>query len=391
MDELGENLQLDTKSIKVFKKNTELLTNCDTSYTNNTLEITIPNNVPIKITYTVTVNAKPDEPVEVSNTAYWKGYSKESGKTVGDTYSYKVGGGIEALSKVNFELTKQDQNNLSTFLQGAEFDIEKCELNGNVITPTKIATVTTDANGLITQDLDFDTLYKITETKAPDGYVLDNKPIYILDLKDKEKDTSYLEKVKTLVKDNKLYVRYKQQDFDIQVQNHKGEITVVKKFINDAAGKSTNPVSGTYTFGLYENPQGNGNPIQSQTITYNAGETQDKSVKFINLDLSKTYYVFELDDGEKPIVDSSKEVTINKLQYSVDYDVEGKSTNAATSGKTVTVTNKSRTKILPSTGSYGTLIYRISGAVLVLASLIVLTNINKKNHLNDKSKNRRKK
>lgn len=391
VDELGENLQLDTKSIKVFKKNTELLTNCDTSYTNNTLEITIPNNVPIKITYTVTVNAKPDEPVEVSNTAYWKGYSKESGKTVGDTYSYKVGGGIEALSKVNFELTKQDQNNLSTFLQGAEFDIEKCELNGNVITPTKIATVTTDANGLITQDLDFDTLYKITETKAPDGYVLDNKPIYILDLKDKEKDTSYLEKVKTLVKDNKLYVRYKQQDFDIQVQNHKGEITVVKKFINDAAGKSTNPVSGTYTFGLYENPQGNGNPIQSQTITYNAGETQDKSVKFINLDLSKTYYVFELDDGEKPIVDSSKEVTINKLQYSVDYDVEGKSTNAATSGKTVTVTNKSRTKILPSTGSYGTLIYRISGAVLVLANLIVLTNINKKNHLNDKSKNRRKK
>lgn len=391
VDELGENLQLDTKSIKVFKKNTELLTNCDTSYTNNTLEITIPNNVPIKITYTVTVNAKPDEPVEVSNTAYWKGYSKESGKTVGDTYSYKVGGGIEGLSKVNFELTKQDQNNLSTFLQGAEFDIEKCELNGNVITPTKIATVTTDANGLITQDLDFDTLYKITETKAPDGYVLDNKPIYILDLKDKEKDTSYLEKVKTLVKDNKLYVRYKQQDFDIQVQNHKGEITVVKKFINDAAGKSTNPVSGTYTFGLYENPQGNGNPIQSQTITYNAGETQDKSVKFINLDLSKTYYVFELDDGEKPIVDSSKEVTINKLQYSVDYDVEGKSTNAATSGKTVTVTNKSRTKILPSTGSYGTLIYRISGAVLVLASLIVLTNINKKNHLNDKSKNRRKK
>lgn len=391
VDELGENLQLDTKSIKVFKKNTELLTNCDTSYTNNTLEITIPNNVPIKITYTVTVNAKPDEPVEVSNTEYWKGYSKESGKTVGDTYSYKVGGGIEALSKVNFELTKQDQNNLSTFLQGAEFDIEKCELNGNVITPTKIATVTTDANGLITQDLDFDTLYKITETKAPDGYVLDNKPIYILDLKDKEKDTSYLEKVKTLVKDNKLYVRYKQQDFDIQVQNHKGEITVVKKFINDAAGKSKKPVSGTYRFRLYENQNGEGTYLQEKSITYVAGETQEKSVKFINLDLSKTYYVFEIGDDNKPIVDTSKEVTINKLQYTVDYKTEGESTNAATNGQTVTVTNRSRTKILPSTGGYGSLLYRISGAMLVLASLIVLTNINKKNHLKDKSKNRRKK
>lgn len=390
VDELGENLQLDTTSIKVFKNNTEQLTDCDTSYTNNTLEITVPNNVPIKITYTVTVNAKPEESVKVTNTAYWKGYSKDSGKIVESDYSYKVGGGIEALSKVNFKLTKQDQNNLNTVLQGATFDIEKCELNGNVITTSKIATVTTDADGLITQDLDFDTLYKITETKAPDGYVLDNKPIYILDLKDKEKDTSYLEKVKTLVKDNKLYVRYKQQDFDIQVQNHKGEITVVKKFINDAAGNSHNPVSGTYKFGLYTDENNLTTPLQTVSITYNASETQEKSVKFINLDLSKTYYVFEIGDDNKPIVDTSKEVTINKLQYTVDYKTEGKSTNETKYGQTVTVTNRSRTKILPSTGSYGTLIYRISGAMLVLASLIVLININKKNHLNEKSKNRRK-
>lgn len=391
VDELGENLQLDTTSIKVFKNDTEQITNCTTSYTNNTLEITVPNNVPIKITYTVTVNAKPEESVKVTNTAYWKGYSKDSGKIVESDYSYKVGGGIEALSKVNFKLTKQDQNNLDKVLPGATFDIEKCELNGNVITPTKIATVTTDADGLITQDLDFDTLYKITETKAPDGYVLDNKPIYILDLKDKEKDTSYLEKVKTLVKDNKLYVRYKQQDFDIQVQNHKGEITVVKKFINDAAGKSTNPVSGTYRFRLYDNQNGEGTYLQEKSITYVAGETQEESAKFINLKLDKTYYVFELGDDNKPIVDTSKEVTINKLQYTVDYKTEGKSTNAATNGQTVTVTNRSRTKILPSTGGYGSLLYRISGAMLVLASLIILININKKNHLNDKSKNRRKK
>lgn len=392
VDELGENLQLDTTSIKVFKNDTVQITNCETSYTNNTLEITVPNNVPIKITYTVTVNAKTEESVKVTNTAYWKGYSKDSGKIVESDYSYKVGGGIEALSKVNFKLTKQDQNNLNTVLQGATFDIEKCELNGNVITPTKIATVTTDANGLITQNLDFDTLYKITETKAPDGYVLDNKPIYILDLKDKEKDTSYLEKIKTLVKDNKLYVIYKQQNFDIQVQNHKGEITVVKKFINDAAGKLTKPVSGTYTFGLYQDKNDLTNPLQKVSITYNASETQEKLAKFINLDLEKKYYVFELGDDNKPIVDTSKEVTINKLQYTVDYKNEkGEPTNNATNGQTVTVTNRSRTKILPSTGGYGSLLYRISGAMLALASLIVLTNINKKNHLNDKSKNRRKK
>lgn len=390
VDELGENLQLDTTSIKVFKDNTEQLTDCETSYTNNTLEITIPNNVPIKITYTVTVNAKPEEPVEVSNTAYWKGYSKDSGKIVESNYSYKVGGGIEALSEVNFKLTKQDQNNLNTVLKGAVFDIEKCELNGNDITTSKIATVTTNDSGIITQYLDFDTFYKITETKAPDGYVIDNKPIYILDLKDK--DESFVTNIKNIIKDGELFVRYKQQNFDVQVQNHKGEITVVKKFINDAAGKSTKPVSGTYNFGLYTDKKDLTTPLQTVSIIYNASETQEKSAKFINLELNKPYYVFELDDKGNPITDSSEEVTINKLQYTVDYkNGEVESTNTATNGQTVTVTNRSHTKILPSTGGYGSLLYRISGVMLVLASLIVLTNIDKKNHLNDKSKNRRKK
>lgn len=389
VDELGGNLQLDTTSIKVFKNDTEQITNCETSYTNNTLEITVPNNVPIKITYTVTVNAKPEESVKVTNTAYWKGYSKDSGKTVEKSYSYTVGGGIEALSKVNFKLTKQDQNNLNTVLQGAEFSIEKCELNGNDITTSKIATVTTDANGVITQDLDFDTLYKITETKAPDGYVLDNKPIYILDLKDK--DESYVTNIKNIIKDSELFVRYKQQNFDVQVQNHKGEITVVKKFINDAAGKSTKPVSGIYNFGLYTDKKDLTTPLQTVSIIYNASETQEKSAKFINLELNKPYYVFELDDKGNPITDSSEEVTINKLQYTVEYkNGEVESTNTAINGQTVTVTNRSRVKQLPSTGGYGSLLYRISGAMLVLASLIILININKKNHLNDKSKNRRK-
>ena len=392
VDELGENLQLDTTTIKVFKNDTVQLKDCETSYTNNTLEITIPNNVPIKITYTVTVNAKPNDPVKVSNTAYWKGYSKEGGETVVSTYSYQAGGGIEALSKVNFKLTKQDENHLSTVLPGAEFKIETLELDGNnEFVSTNEVNLITDASGTITQTLDFDKLYKITETKAPADYVRDSKPIYILDLKDRENDTSYLEKVETFVKDNKLYKRYKQQDFDIQVQNHKGEITVVKKFINDAAGKSTTPVSGTYRFRLYDNQNGEGTYLQEKSITYVAGETQEESVKFIDLELNKTYYVFELDDENKSIVDTSKEVTINKLQYTVDYKTEGKSTNEAKYGQTVTVTNRSHTKILPSTGGYGSLLYRISGAMLVLASLIILTNINKKNHLNDKSKNRRKK
>lgn len=56
------------------------------------------------------------------------------------------------------------------------------------MTTSDISTVTTDENGTITQNLQYDTLYKITETKAPDGYVLNKEPIYIFDV-NKAKDS----------------------------------------------------------------------------------------------------------------------------------------------------------------------------------------------------------
>lgn len=377
VDKLGDNLKLDTTSVKVFNSNNEELTNCKKSYQNNILEIKIPNNIPIKITYTATVNAKPGDSVNIANTAYWKGYSENGGKTVQESYSYNVSGIIGASSVVNFKLTKQDENDIDKVLNGATFKIDKCtiEANGD-ITASEISTATTDANGTITKDLQYDTLYKITETQAPDGYVLNKEPIYIFDVyKAKDNDVA---PIKQYLKDADLRVSYQEENFSLNVMNHKGEITVVKKFINDAAGKSIKPVSGTYRFGLYDDQN---KWLQTQPITYNVGDTQDKSVKFENLELNRTYYVYELDDKDQPITDTSKEVTINTMNYQVVYKNETKNTDtsSAQNGETIVVTNKSRTKILPSTGSIGTLIYRLLGATLVVASLICLSNINKNN------------
>lgn len=382
VDRLGDNLKLDTTSVKVFNSNNEELTNCKKSYQNNILEIKIPNNIPIKITYTATVNAKPGDSVNIANTAYWKGYSENGGETVQERCSYNVSGTIGASSVVNFKLTKQDENDIDKVLNGATFKIDKCtiEANGD-ITASEISTATTDANGTITKNLQYDTLYKITETQAPDGYVLNKEPIYIFDV-NKAKDSD-VDTITQCLKTEDLRVRYQEENFSIGVTNHKGEITVVKKFINDAAGKSIKPVSGTYRFGLYDDQN---KWLQTQPITYNAGDTQDKSVKFENLDLDKTYYVYELDDKDQPITDTSKEVTINTMNYQVVYENNGTAKSSAKNGDTVTVTNKSRTKILPSTGSIGTLIYRLLGATLVVASLICLSNISK----NNKKEKRRK-
>ena len=172
---------------------------------------------------------------------------------------------------------------------------------------------------------------------------------------------------------NKKYkVAYSSTDFNLTIYNSQKGIVVKKAFINNAAGTSHKPVSGTYTFGLYENSQGSGSPLQVKTITYSTGETEEKTTKFINLNLNTNYYVFELDDEGNPITDTSQEVKVNKLPYVVDYKVNGNSTSKAIVGDEVIVTNSLRTKKLPSAGSRLTLIYRQLGLVMVGVSSIVL-------------------
>ena len=105
------------------------------------------------------------------------------------------------------------------------------------------------------------------------------------------------------------------------------------------------------------------------------------SAKFKNPDdLDGTYYVFELDQNNQPI-SASSEANINSMQYKVVYESNSKATNianAAKVGDTVTVTNKSRTKMLPSTGGTGNMIYRMSGTALVVVGVISLLIIDKK-------------
>ena len=169
----------------------------------------------------------------------------------------------------------------------------------------------------------------------------------------------------------------------------------MKKFKN-AGGHDSSPVSGTYKFGLYENADGTNTtnpggttsttaPLQTVTITYKAAETGSRTAKFTNLDLTRTYYVFEIDDEGNPIKNSTKAATVNKMEYFTSYattKTAGATTgvaNSAVNGDTVTVTNQTRVKELPSTGSYGPLIFRLAGAVLIFfAGLQMLINIKKR-------------
>lgn len=402
VDKLSNSLLLDTKSIKAIDNDGDEVVLKPVLKDDNTLEIEIPNDKAITITYEATVNAPPGQKVDFSNEAYWEGYTPSTGvKVEQNEYSYAAGGTVSSGNNIKLNILKKDQYNVSTSLSGAEFTMVECELLNDGTIESKDNTFswsgTTDANGTLSfgsgsatdHVMQYNTIYEVTETKAPKDYVKSEQELYIMVPRVESGKNDYSDYVKTCIQDKRIKVQY-QETYVLTVLNHKGEITVEKKFKN-SANHDMNPVTGKYHFGLYENEDGTNedgtrDPLQTIFIQYDEGSIDPKSNKFINLELDKTYSVYELDDQNNPIKDSGVHV-INRLEYITSYSTN----NAVQSGATVTVTNQSRVKQLPSTGSYGTLIYRISGAMLVLASLIVLTNINKKNHLNDKSRNRRKK
>lgn len=397
IDKLSNSLLLDTKSIKAVDKNGVAVILKPVLKDDNTLEIEIPNDKAITITYEATVNAPPGQKVDFSNEAYWEGYKPSTGvKVEKKEYSYAAGGTVSSGNNIKLNILKKDQYDVSTPLSGAEFTMVECKRLDDGTIKQKDETFnwsgTTDNNGNLSfgsgsatdHVMQYNTIYKVTENKAPKDYVKSEQELYIMVPRVESGKNDYSDYVKTCIQDKRIKVQY-QETYVLTVLNHKGEITVEKKFKNPG-NYDMNPVTGTYHFGLYENKDGTEKLLQTISIQYDEGSTDTKSEKFINLDLGKTYYVYELDDQNNPIKDSGVHV-INRLEYITSYSTN----NAVQNGDTVTVTNQSRVKQLPSTGSYGTLIYRISGAMLVLASLIILTNINKKNHLNDKSKNRRKK
>ena len=391
MDQLSDTLVLNPETIEVVNSNDETKT-VDFKASlkdDNTLEIEIPYNIPVTITYTATVNAPPDEKVSFSNVAYWERYMPADGTKVEEKdYTYSAGGTVSGASSMNLIISKVDQNDTSKALEGATFTVVKCtrstagEIKEVESADSKKWSGTTGADGKVTFGsgklvsdplMEFNTIYKVTETVAPNGYVINDKPIYIM--VPQKVNGSYPSGVEECIKDNNIRKLY-DATYNLTVTNHKGEITVEKKFKNPG-GYDSNPVSGTYWFGLYEDENATGTQIQKISITYSAGETNAKKNKFVDLELGKTYYVFELDDKEQPIKDSSTVAIVNRMEYLTSYAItkaDGTTTesNSATNGDTVTVTNQSRVNKLPSTGSCGVLIYRLAGAILILFAGVLM-------------------
>lgn len=406
VDDLSPNLVLDPDSIKAknIKNNIDVPIEIKYDPEKNILEIQIPDGTPVQIQYSCKVKAAPNTEIPlVSNRVYWKNYAQTGGvnnEIKQFSYDLNASGTTETETHPQLKIIKYDDT--LKRLSGAEFEIHECKLENKEIkhTSKNPITVTSGADGTVTIPtdkfpMDFNTIYEVKETKPVDGYILDDTPYYIMRVKKEDSGNDYSDDVKEYIKiayqnskDKHYIVAYDKDYFLVKIYNAQQGITVQKAFTNNAAETKYNPVSGIYKFGLYDNAEGSGNALEIIEIKYDPGDTETKSAKFKNQKLNTDYYVFELDQNDKPIKASDGETTINSMQYKVVYknETDSTKTNNAKVGETVIVTNKSRTKILPSTGSIGTLIYRLLGATLVVVSVICLSNINK----NNRKGNRRK-
>lgn len=377
VDELSDTLILDTTSIRVMNTRTgEVVSNWTASVEGQTLKIVLPDNLPLTVTYETTVNAAPGQTISISNKAHWEGYATPSGGSFeAKDFHYSTGGTAGADTSPSVTVKKLDQNNTSLALPGATFTLVEGSYAGGSFTAKENGlslTGTTGADGTLTfgkesgQTMRYNTVYCLTETAAPEGYVMDAVPHYFAVAK--QENGSY-----PTFPDG-VTVWYQNADYTCQAYNHKGEATVAKAFL-DAGGKPLAKIDGAYRFGIYTEANLTGNPLQTVTITYaNSTVTpESRTAKFTNLTLGGTYYIYELDDSSQPI-SGNVPATVNSSSFLVTY-TNGPAVTVPTDGSaaaTVTVTNQVCYPELPHTGGAGTIPYTIGGFLLLTGAAFLL-------------------
>ena len=380
VDELSDTLTLDASTIQVINTKTgEEITGYILAVNGQTFTLELPDEIPLKITYETLVNAPPKQTVEIVNKAHWEGYTAPDDAVVEEkTFSYQVGGTVGVSTPPSIKIFKLDGNNATHALPGAVFTLREGTYKDGIFTPGEaVWTGTTDETGTLTfgktdgQVMKYNTVYCLTEIKAPGGYVLESSPHYFaIDQAVKAEDGSI---IYPSFPDG-VTVWYQGAEYTYQAYNHKGEITVAKGF-RDAGGRDCAPIPGTYTFGLYDSADAAGEPLQTVSITYALSDTQsNQTAIFRNIELDRTYYVFELDDQGNPIRNNAAAL-IHKTRFLVIYPG---ASNGVNSGGAFQVTNQSFAPELPATGGTGTEMYTIGGALLIAAAGILLYIKNKR-------------
>lgn len=346
----------------------------------------------VRVTYDVLVSGAFNSTVSCSNKAYIAGFRNQAVEDVRDIFIQSSTGSVDA-DRARILISKYDSDDVRMSLPGAEFvlyglntpsEADLAALRGmsskqeviDYFGPeywVELARSTTGADGMIewrhdpdTLPLPLNSLYKVSEVSAPDGYVLPADPdqYFYLAIDNGEAGS------------RSIYLKYfdaKNFDTTLFVGNRKGAFNLRK---TDA---ETGEVLFGARFGLYSD-------AACMDLISNGVVDMDGDYYFGNLRIGGVYYLKELeapegyvigqgtylvqvqDDGSVSVRDTE---TMDPLELSVDGRVLFPNAQEAAGGPK-----------LPSTGGRGVMRYWGYGVSLLALAMLVM--------LNRPGKNRRK-
>jgi hypothetical protein len=369
VDEIYNPLCVDYNSISVINSTT--LHEIPFKLSQNqsgALLFTIPDNIPVTIRYEAVAEISPETQFAIVNNAWFYGYSPQKDSTVLIVdYSYSASAGAVVNTRCSLQITKRDAANLlGEYLEGAEFAIyqtnveeDELSLSGDPIWSgttvsgkSLLATVLQDGSYL-----SYNTVYALVETRAPDGYVKEEEPYYFTVAR--EEDGEWPQFLDT------VHVTWSGSVHKADILNSKGSITAEKKFLSLSDEETM--VSGTWTFGLYASDpktDPNANPVQMVSI-----ETpEETSAVFENLDIGRTWYVYELDDEQNPILPGNT-AFIHQKSFLVSCDTAQIYLSDENPDQNLEIVNHVRYAVLPQTGGNEHILYRTGAALIGMALL----------------------
>lgn len=333
----------------------------------------LPDNTAMTIRYQARIDGKPDdEPVDISNTAYFAGYPPPGHGQVHDTkFKYSLTGDVFTDGDLTVTVRKVDADSHSKLLSGAEFGLYAVNDNGEP-TGTPLRYGTTDSNGIVKfvntdkneETLHLNTVYCIKELKPPAGYQKDSMNCwYFIIVHGTTPDLSQYQNID---------IWYESPNYDVTIENNKTLLSVEKHFL-DENGNAVYPTSGTYRFGLFD--AGN-NLLETLTIVYSNGKPsyyidgiERETPTFTRFEPTIVYYVYELDGGGNPI--SHDELgSMNGITYRVTYG--SGSNEVSVVNNVITITNQENPIYLPASGGPGVMAYGAAGGMLAIGAVMLL-------------------
>lgn len=189
IDEMADPLSYDLSSVKVTNASGDDITSQvtiqdggKTSDGKKILKFVVPDGQKLTITYNAIPYVSANTTFTISNTAYYEGASSGAKSTVNKSIKNSVSATSTTNRKPTITVTKRDASDVTKLLSGATFKLTPVKLNGDTWEDDGTAlNATTDSDGQATfSGLEYNQVYKLEETKAPDGYNLDSTARYIV-------------------------------------------------------------------------------------------------------------------------------------------------------------------------------------------------------------------